>query len=81
MVGPTCRAHPLCESLGQCFELSKYFLYLILASSHLLRVCDEAFFGFSVIIFHLSQFEMFLSSIQLNHMHRYFYFGHRKYIH
>ena len=35
----------------------------------MLCICDETFFGFSVIIFHLYQFETFLSSIQLNHMH------------
>ena len=35
----------------------------------------EALFEFSVIIFYTSQFEMFLSSIQLNHTHVNFYFG------
>ena len=38
----------------------------------MLRVCNEVFFfffEFNVIIFHSSQFEMFISSIQLNHTH------------
>ena len=64
--------------------LHEYTLNDILASSHAFHTCDEAFFlffYFSIIIFHSSQFEMFISSIQLNHTHSDFYFGHRKYIH
>ena len=83
MVEPTCRAHPLCESPKQCFELSKYFLYLILPSLHAFLACNDFFFffWFSVIIFHLSQFETFLSFIQLNHTHGDFHFEHRKDMH
>ena len=59
--------------------LNEYTLNDILASSHVFHTCDEAFFFFFfyVIIFHSSQFEIFISSIQLNHMHSDFYFGQK----
>ena len=76
LIGPTLFVRAQSNALNY---LNIFFILYYPRHTHFVRAM--IFFWFSVIIFHLSQFEMFLSSIHLNHMHRYFYFGHKKYIH
>ena len=71
--------------IGMRVTMTKFYLYFEKESSQKFympfafnEVCN--LFGFNVIIFHSSQFETFLSSIQLNYTHSDFYFRHKKYI-